>query len=234
MKKGLRITLWVLAVLLLLLLLGLVAIQSPRVQTALARKAVASLSEKIDGDIHVGRIAVKPFDAIVLQDVFVTDRQPYADGRINSQDTLLSIDNLSARFSLKGLLHKERISVSRLRLDGGSFNLVIEPGKGEKPTTNLERVFRLKEPDPNKPKEDFGDILEASKVEVRDFTFRMVNVVGADRMEAEGRDPIPANVIDWNDFEVKADIDASRILVKDGVISGEADHIRAADKTGAL
>ena len=232
MKKGLRITLWVLAVLLLLLLLGLVAIQSPRVQTALARKAVASLSEKIDGDIHVGRIAVKPFDAIVLQDVFVTDRQPYADGRINSQDTLLSIDNLSARFSLKGLLHKERISVSRLRLDGGSFNLVIEPGKGERPTTNLERVFRLKEPDPNKPKEDFGDILEASKVEVRDFTFRMVNVVGADRMEAEGRDPIPANVIDWNDFEVKADIDASRILVKDGVISGEADHIRAADKTG--
>ena len=233
MKKGLRITLWILAVLLLLLLLGLVAIQSPRVQTALARKAISAYADKIDGDVHVGSIAVKPFDAVVLQDVVVTDRHPYSDGRITPQDTLLTIENLSAKFSLKGLLHKERVSVSRLRLDGGSFNLVIEPGSGQKEvTTNLQRVFRLKDSDPNKPKEDFGDLLEASKVDIRDFTFRMVSPVGNDRHLAEGRAPIPDNVIDWNDLEIKADVQASGLLVKDGVISGDVDHIRMADKTG--
>ncbi len=231
MKKGLRITIWVLALLLLLLLLGLVAIQSPRVQTALAKKAVAAFSDKIDGDIHIGSVAVKPFDAVVLQDVVVTDRKPYSDGRVTPQDTLLSVGSLSARFSLKGLLHKERVSVSRLRMDGGSFYLVIEPGE-KKPTTNLQRVFRLADPDPDKPQEDFGDILEASRVDIRDFTFRMVNAVGAARHEAEGLQPVPDNVIDWNDLEIKADIQASDLLVKDGVISGEADHIRIVDKTG--
>ena len=231
MKKGLRITLWVLALLLLLLLVGLVAIQSPRVQTALAKKAVAAYSKKIDGDIYIGSIAVKPFDAVVLQDVVVTDRNPYSDGRITPQDTLLSVKNLSARFSLKGLLHKERVSVSRLRMDGGTFNLVIEPGE-KKNTTNLQRILKLSGSDPDKPKEDFGDILEASKVDVRDFTFRMVNAVGAARHEAEGRGPVPGNVIDWNDLEINADIQASGLLVKDGVISGEADHIRISDKTG--
>ena len=232
MKKGLRITLWVLSVLLLLLLLGLVAIQSPRVQTILTRRVIDAYADKIDGDIHVGSIAVKPFDAVVLQDVYVTDRHPYSDGRTTPQDTLLSIDNLSAKFSLKGLLHKERVSVSRLRLDGGSFNLVIEPGEGGKTSTNLQRVFNLKGSDPDKPKEDFGDLLEASKVEIKDFTFRMVNPAAAERREAEGRESVPDNVIDWNDFEVKADIEASGLLVKDGVISGEANHIRMADKTG--
>lgn len=232
MKKGLRITLWVLALLLLLLLLGVIAIQSPRVQTALAKKAVASLSKKIDGDISIGSIAVKPFDAVVLQDVVVTDRNPYKDGRITPQDTLLSVGNLSARFSLKGLLNKERISVSKLKMDGGAFYLVIEPGKDGETTTNIERILRLTDSDPDKPREDFGDILEAAKVEVKDFSFRMVNAEGAARHEAEGRDPIPDNVIDWNDLEIKADIQASNLLVKDGVISGDADHIRIVDKTG--
>ena len=56
MKKGLRITGWILAAVLLLLLLLLVVIQSPAVQTALARKAVAKFGDRIDGDIRIGRI----------------------------------------------------------------------------------------------------------------------------------------------------------------------------------
>ena len=232
MKKGLRITLWVLAALLLLLLAGLVAVQSPRVQTYLAKKALSSLSDKIDGDVTVGSIAVKPFDALVLQDVVILDRNPYSDGSFARRDTLVKIGSLSARFSLKGLLHKERVSVSRLRLEDGTFNLVIEPGEGSKSTTNLERVFRLKDPDPDKPKEDFGDLLEAGRVDIENFTFRMVNYVGNAEHEEKGLPPLQDNVIDWNDLEIKADIHAGNLLVKDGVISGEADHIRIVDKTG--
>ena len=232
MKKGLRITGWILAAVLLLLLLLLVVIQSPTVQTALARKAVAKFGDKIDGDIRIGRIAVKPFDALVLEDVTLTDRAPYSDGSTDKVDTLLKVGKLSARFSLKGLLHKERISVSRLRLEDGTFNLVLEPGKDGKPTTNLQRVLRLKKPDPDKPKEDFGDLLEAGRVEVKGMTFRMLNYPGMDRQEAKGTPPLPDTVIDWNDLEIKANIEARNLLVKDGVISGDVEKITLADKTG--
>ena len=130
MKKALRISAWVLVFLLLLLLGAVVAIQSPAVQTALARKAAAKLADRIDGEVQVGHIAVRPFDAVVLEDVVITDRNPYSGGTLPRKDTLLRIGGLSARFSLKGLLHKERISVSRLKLKDGTLNLVLEPGTG--------------------------------------------------------------------------------------------------------
>ena len=66
MKRGFRITLWILAAIVILLLALVVAVQSPTVQTALARKAITMLSDKIDGDITVGRISIRPFDAITL------------------------------------------------------------------------------------------------------------------------------------------------------------------------
>ena len=232
MKKALRITLWILAALLVLLLALVVAVQSPAVQTALARKAVDKLSGSIDGDISVGHIAIRPFDAVTLEDVVLTDRNPYTGGEFPRQDTLARIGSLSARFSLKGLLHKERISVSRLTLQDGELNLVLEPATGEKDVLdNISRIFRLQK-DPDKPDKDFGDLLEARRVDVEDFTFRMFNHVAAARRDERGGKPLPDNVIDWNELEVKADIHASDILVKDGIISGDADHIAITDKTG--
>ena len=230
MKKGLRITIWILAAILILLLGLLVAVQSPAVQTFLARRAVGILADKIDGDVSVGHVSIRPFDAITLEDVVVTDRSPYSDGTFQPRDTLLRVGNLSGRFSLKGLLHKERISVSRLKLKDGEFNLVMEPGPNGKSTNNLSRVFRLAS-DPNKPKKEFGDLLEAGKVDVEDFTFRMVNYPGAAR-KLERDQSLPENVIDWNDFEAKVDVHASDVLIKDGEIQVDADHIRIADKTG--
>ena len=232
MKKGLRITLWILAALLLLLLGIVVAVQSPAVQTRLAQEAVDRISEKIDGDISIGHIAVRPFDAVTLEDVVITDRNPYTGGEFPRQDTLARIGSLSGRFSLKGLLHKERISVSRLKLKDAELNLVLEPGTGGKATNdNISRIFGLSS-DPDKPKKDFGDLLEAGKVDIEDFTFRMFNHVGAERLRERGRYPYPADVIDWNDLEIKADVHASGLLVKDGEISGDVDGITIEDKTG--
>ena len=230
MKKGLRITLWILAAVLILLLGLVVAVQSPAVQTRLARRAVSLVADKIDGDVSIGHIAVRPFDAVTLEDVVIIDRNPYA-GEFPPRDTLARIGSLSARFSLKGILNKERVSVSRLKLDDGEFNLVLEPGTdGKAVSDNISRVFRLSK-DPDKPKKDFGDLLEAGKVDVENFTFRMFNHVGAARMRDRGHS-LPDDVIDWNDLEIKADLHASGILVKDGVISGDADRITLADKTG--
>ena len=231
MKKGLRITFWILAALLILLLGLVVAVQSPKVQTALARKVIDRVADKIDGDIRIGHIAVRPFDAVTLEDVVITDRHPYTGGEFARQDTLVRIGSLSSRFSLKGLLHKERVSVSRLKVKDAELNLVLEPGTGGKQVgDNISRIFRLTH-DPDKPKKDFGDLLEAGKVDVEDFTFRMFNHVGAARMRERGHS-LPDDVIDWNDLELKADIHASGILAKDGVISGDADRITLEEKSG--
>ena len=232
MKKGLRITAWIVGILLFLLLALCVAVQSPTVQTALARRAVSLLGDNLDGDIRIGSVSVRPFDAIVLEDVVMTDRSPYSEGTRAPLDTIARIGNLSARFSLKGLLHKERVSVSRLRLEDGVFNLVIEPDGAGGSTLNLSRVLQLAEKDPDKPRQEFGDLLEAGKVEIENFTFRMVNHVSAARRKEEGRDPVPENVIDWNDLEIHAGVHVSDLLVKDGVVSGKAEHIALSDKTG--
>ncbi len=202
MKKGLRITLWILAALLIVLLGFIVAIQSPAVQTNLVRRVVDKVSDNIDGDISIGHISFRPFDAVTLEDVVVTDRNPYSGGEFAPQDTLARIGSLSARFSLKGLLHKERISVSRLKMKDGTLNLVLEPGTGSKATQdNISRVFRLSK-DPDKPDKDFGDLLEARKVDVENFTFRMFNPVADARREERGGTPLPDTVIDWNDLEI--------------------------------
>ena len=60
----------------------------------------------------------------------------------------------------------------------------------------------------------------------------MFNHVGAAHMRERGHDPLPADVIDWNDLEVKADVHATGILVKDGEISGDAKAVTLEDKTG--
>jgi hypothetical protein len=231
-KKALRVLLWILAAILILLLGLLVAVQSPKVQTALAKKAATLIADKIDGDISVGHIAIRPFDAVTVEDVVITDRNPYRGGDFPAQDTLARIGSLSARFSLRGLLRKERISVSRLKLQDAEFNLVLEPGTGGKGSQdNLSRIFRLTS-DPDKPQEDFGDLLEAGKVDIENFTFRMFNPVAAAQQRERGVPSVPPGVIDWNNLEIKADVHASDLLVKDGVISGDADHITLADKTG--
>jgi len=105
-KKGFRILSWIGAAIFVLLLGIIVAIQSPAVQTELARKAIDKFADKIDGDIEVGSISIRPFDALVLKDVAVIDRNPYSDGSRAPMDTLLRVGNVSARFSLRGLFSR--------------------------------------------------------------------------------------------------------------------------------
>ena len=99
MKKALKITAWVLALILLLLAAALVALQSPKVQTALGKRVVQRLEKKLDATIDFKLVSVRPFDAIVLEDVLLKDNDPY----IPAMDTILYVKSLSAKFSLRGL-----------------------------------------------------------------------------------------------------------------------------------
>ena len=52
MKRGLKITVWILGLLAILLLAGLVAIQSPAVQTYLGKQVIARLQKNMDATIR--------------------------------------------------------------------------------------------------------------------------------------------------------------------------------------
>ena len=63
MKKGLKITVWILALLAVLLLAGLVAIQSPVVQTAVGKRIVERIQKGTDATIRFKDISGARFIA---------------------------------------------------------------------------------------------------------------------------------------------------------------------------
>ena len=196
MKKALKISAWVIGLILLLLAAALIALQSPKVQTALGRRVVQRLQKDMDATIDFKLVSVRPFDAVVVEDAVLLDNNPYVAG----MDTILYVKSLSAKFSLRGLLHGSGIHVSRLKLEGGCYNLALEPDP-DRPNhvyTNIQRALRLSH---SGGASDFswGDIVTAREVQINDFNFWMENPVADARMAARGSGYGPG-VINWNHF----------------------------------
>ena len=221
MKKGVRITAWILALLILLQIAVMVVLQSPRVQTYLGQYVIGKMQDKMDADITFASASVRPFDALVLEDLLVKDRAPL----IPSMDTLLYVKHLSARFSVMGLLKGEHVYVNRAKLDGGCFHLVIEPDSLDRKgsTTNLQRIFRIKTPED--PEIHWGDLLRARAAEVNEVHFRMENILGAQRYEEKGID-LGEGVIDWNHLNlVLTHAVVKGLRMQDDILTCSADHL---------
>ena len=222
MKKAVRITAWILALLILLQIAVMVVLQSPRVQTFLGKYVIGKMQDKMDADISFVSASVRPFDAIVLDDVLVMDRAPV----VEHMDTLLHIKHLSARFSLMGLLTGESIYVKRAKLDGGCFHLVQEsnPLHPDKPMTNLQRIFRLQSSNGD-TEYRWGNVLRARSVEINDVHFRMENLKGEERMAERGI-TWEEGVIDWNHLNlVLAHADVSGLKIQDDLVTCSAEHL---------
>ena len=221
MKKGLKITVWILTLLAVLLLAGLVAIQSPAVQTALGKRIIERFQKNTDATIRFKDISIRPTEAILLQGLVVLDNKPY----VPDLDTLLYVDNLSVKFSLRGLINGKGAYARRLRLSGGGFNLVMEPHpyKPGKSTTNIQRIFGLisAEEKESSGYPTWGKLLTARQVDLENLTFRMENVPAARRREARGS-VTKEGVIDWNHLSVlleKGHVD--NLKIADNLITGQ-------------
>ena len=239
MKKVLRITGIILTILLLLILGAAVAVQSPRVQTALARKALDMLSDKADADITFGKISVKPFDAVYIEDLCVKDRNPYAAPAIDGYvpvDTFAFLGSVSARFSLKGLFKKEGLHFSKVCVEDGILNLVVETRAPDSPygsdsgnVTNIQRIFRIRKNTGEKKEQ--GSIFDIREATVRNFTFRLRNPRLEERYLREGR-TFREGGINWNDMEVVADVDAEGLKMAGGLMEGRARNVSLKEKSG--
>ena len=224
MKKALRISGWTLSLLLLLLLAALVAVQSPRVQTALGHRILRKMKDKVDADISFQMISVRPFDAITLDDVVVVDRHPLLPGA----DTLASLGSLSAKFSVRGLLGGKGAYLSQARVENAQLQLVMEPDSLSQSgsRTNLQRIFRLKYKDPNQPEKGWGNLLSAREVVAKNVRFRLLNPTGAARWEEKGVLPGP-EVIDWNNLDATLFYArAHNVRVAESKVFGSVDSLK--------
>lgn len=218
MKRWLKITLWVLAALLVLLGAALIAVQSPRVQTALAKRFISRLEASTDSKIEFNGISVKPFDAVHLDGLVILDPHPYRD-----VDTLFWAKNISATFSARGLFSGEGVYLNRIRISDGGLHLTLEPYDSTQ-LTNLERIFRLFENSGDGSVDWEGHIASASRLNIENFTFSLADYPQQER-QAQSGVVLGPEVIDWTDFTLKTNISARGISAKDGIVKATVDNI---------
>ena len=208
-----------LVVIALLLLAAWLLLQTPKVQTFAAKKAVAALEEKIDGRIEFSKVHFKPFNALVLKDVTMLDNNPVTLPDGERLDTIAKAKSITATFSLKGLLKKEGIHIKRVNVSDGSFTLVSDDNG-----TNIGRFLRS-DKEKEDGKKDMGNVFDARKVEVDNFRFRMVNL-------KDGK-PYAGHGIDWKDLDLTVDrLNATGVSLSNGYVKGSVEKLSAREKSG--
>ena len=197
-------------------LAAILAIQLPQVQTFLTGKVLEAVEGRLDGEIVLEKIHVKPFNALVIKNVAVIDRHPAAE----NADTLFKAGYVIARFSVNGLFRKEGLYIGRAYVSDAEMTLVIE---GER-LNNLTRIFRISPPDRNRPKNE-NPVFRIRRATVSDMTFRLKNTVGKHNYNGYG--------IDWDNIEVNdINIEARRIDLTGNVMSGSVDFMTFTEKSG--
>lgn len=162
MKKALKIFWGIIVAIVSLLFAGWILLQTPAVQTFVARKAVESLGSILNGRIEFSKIHIKPFTALVLNDVVILDNEPVTDWQGERLDTIARAGSIVTTFSLKGLRNDGAIHVKRLSVKDGSF-ILAKDERG----SNIGRLIR--KPEAKKEKKPFSIKLDAGRVQVKDF-----------------------------------------------------------------
>ena len=202
-----------------LFLAAVLAIQLPQVQTFLVRKVTDRLEGSIDGKLVFEKIHIKPFNALIIKNAAIIDREPAAEGA----DTLFKAQYVIARFTLGGLLDKEGLRIGRAYVTNACMTLVTEGYRAN----NLTRIFRIPLPDPDRPKKE-GTVFRIRRASVNDMTFRLLNVM-------ESRPEYAGHGINWNDLEVNdINIEARKLELTDNVMTGAVDYMTFTEKSGYI
>ncbi|MGI4865697.1 MAG: translocation/assembly module TamB domain-containing protein [Janthinobacterium lividum] len=148
MRRAFRILLKTLLGLLVVLLLVvggvLLALRMPSVQTRLAQKAAAMLTQKLGQVVEVGQVDVRPFSHVLLGGVLVRDRRG---------GELFSIGQADADIQLFSVFNPSHLHVGTLTLTEPRFALRDVAGQPDSTTLDqfLSAIRRLAgPPDPNK------------------------------------------------------------------------------------
>ena len=189
-----------------------------------------ALSEKLDGEITVEKIHLKPFTTLVLKNVLIIDKHPAKDPydpSLPQIDTFFRAEYIIAKFTLDGLLDEESIKIRTANVGNAQMNLVLEDEFDENgvrdPYNNLSRIFRIKSSEPTEPSPD--EIFKISDIEITNMGFRLIN-------RSIEKTPYYGG-INWNDLDVMdINLCAKDLRFKDGIMYGVAESLSFKEKAG--
>lgn len=199
-KKALKITLWILASLLLLVAVFIFSLQFKSVQTFVAKKAAKYLSEKLQTRVEVGSLHFKPFKSLVLDSLYIEDRE---------QDTLLFSPRLTVDLNLFSRKLR-KISVNTIQMDNGKFHLK----QYRDSATNVEFIinyFDTGDPTPTKkPRRPYDVTID--KIVLNNIAFKYQNF----------NNTTPVKGVNFNDIDLRnlstsiLNLDTKNHLIKAG------------------
>ena len=238
MKKFFHILKIVIVTVAVLIGAAFIAIQSSRVQTFVANEVTRRLKESMDADIRIGKIQLRPFNTLILEDVLILDGAPAVPpaeiAGAEPVDTFFRAGSVMAGFSIDGLFTGEGLKVSQAKVKDAQMNLVLE---GE--SVNLARIFGLAPAEEDKPLPD-GEIFSIRNVRIEGMGFRMLNY-GPERIVPEGAylpseraggPPVQVG-IDWTDLDVRnIRLRGKDLKMSGGYISGTALKLSFDERSG--
>lgn len=144
----------------------LLIFQYKPVQTWAAKKATKYLSNELHTKIDIKSLYIKPFSSVVLEDLYVLDRQ---------NDTLLRTPKLTvnlSKFSIFSSIPNRVLNLDTITLDRGSFYLK----KLKDSTTNLQFIIDYFNSGAKTPKQKSKPwTINLGRINIKDLHFRYKN-----------------------------------------------------------
>ncbi len=150
-----------------------VAIQMPAFQTFVGNKVSSVLSEKISGDISVGKISYALFNRLIVKEVLVTG---------SSGDTILHVRKVSINLHARSLISGE-MKAKKIVVETGEFNICkVTPEESNltllmktNGTQQGEEIAEVTDEESAGQSEKWPKTVDINKIEIRDFTFRALD-----------------------------------------------------------
>lgn len=227
-SKARRIVTRVLGVLLILVIGGVLALQSPAAQSFLARKALERILGDIDGEIRFESLQLRPFHGFSASGVTILDRHPYIprrDSLAAPPDTLLHIGSVSATFNALSYLTDGALAIRSARVNDVQFNLVRSPKDSTRNELNVMRIFGLggKDDSPRKPL----SLLTCRNLQVTGARFRYI-----DYPKLETRDSLRREGMDYADMDFRFDLLATDFSILNDTYSATFRRLDCREKGG--
>jgi hypothetical protein len=112
-QKSVRVLLTAVAIMALLSISIVIALNSSYVQNEIRKKVVSSLSEKLGTRLEIAKLSFRPFSHFLLRDVYLEDQQ---------KDTLLYVHEVNVGLNFWQLFFN-KVSVNSARLNNFTFHL---------------------------------------------------------------------------------------------------------------
>ena len=146
------------------------------------------------------------------------DNAPVTDWNGVRLDTVAKARSIVTTFSLKGLRNDGTLHIKRLSVNDGMFVLAKDERGG-----NIGRLFNKSEE--KKESAPLTIRLDADKVRVKNFRFRLVNKTGTSPLKEYG--------IDWKNLDVTAhDLQVQNLSYSDGRTTGTVKNLSASERSG--